>query len=293
MPEMDGFEAMERLKSSSAYSDIPVIFLTALSDSVSEARGINLGAVDFIMKPFSEPVLLNRIKNHLGIDAMIRERTRQLSERTEELIKLKNSLVFVMADMAENRDKNTGGHIDRTAAYMQILADAMLEQRIYPAEMRGWDIESVVSSARLHDVGKIVISDNILNKPGRLTDEEFAVMKTHAIEGERIIDNAISRTGSEGFLHNAKMIAAYHHEKWDGSGYPYGLKETEIPLQGRMMAVIDVYDALVSERPYKKAFAHEDALDIITKDSGRHFDPMITEIFCKISKAVTAERLKF
>jgi len=291
MPEMSGFEAMKKLKASNTYSEIPVIFLTGRTDTVSEAHGIELGAVDFILKPFSKPVLLNRIKNHLQIDELIRERTAQLARRTEQLILLQNGIVYTMADLIENRDKNTGGHIDRTAVYFKILVDAMMEYNVYSEEMQNWNMESVVSSARLHDLGKIVIPDAILNKPGPLTDEEFKAMKLHSIEGERIIEKAILQTGDADFLQNAKMIAAYHHECWDGSGYPYGLKEKEIPLQGRIMAIIDVYDALVSERPYKKAFTHENALEIIMKGSGKHFDPKITDVFLKINDRLINAKL--
>ena len=193
-----------------------------------------------------------------------------------------------MADLVENRDKNTGGHIDRTAMYLKILINAMMEQGVYADEMKNWNMESVISSARLHDLGKIVISDSILNKPGPLTPEEFTIMKTHSTEGERIIDKAIAQTGDADFLHNAKMIAAYHHECWDGSGYPYGLKGTAIPLQGRIMAIIDVYDALVSERPYKKAFSHEEAVAIIMKSADRHFDPLIAKVFNEINEQIRA-----
>jgi len=290
MPEMNGFEAMKQLKANESYAQIPVIFLTGLTDVVNEAHGIELGALDFITKPFSEPVLLNRIKNHLNIDDMIRERTAQLVastdlliKRTNQLVSLKNGIVYTLADIVENRDKNTGGHIDRTTVYIKILIDAMLEQGVYVDEMRGWNLDSVISSARLHDIGKIAIPDSILNKPGPLTKEEFETMKTHSLEGERIIDKAIKRTGDDEFLSNAKTFAVYHHERWDGSGYPYGLKETKIALLGRIMAVIDVYDALVSERPYKKAFTHEEAVRIIMQDSGRHFDPLIADVFNKVN----------
>jgi len=292
MPEINGFEAMTMLKDNAAYSEIPVIFLTGLTDSGNEALGIKLGAVDFISKPFSELVLLNRIKNHLHIDDLIRERTAQLTERTEQLEKLKNGIVYTMADLVENRDRNTGGHIDRTSVYMKLLIDAMFERDVYINEMISWDMDSVVSSARLHDIGKIAIPDSILNKPGKLDDEEFAIMKTHTTEGENIINRTIERTGDAEFLLNAKLIAVYHHEKWDGSGYPYKLKGADIPLQGRIMAIIDVYDALVSERPYKKAFSHEDACRIISEEAGRHFDPLITEVFGKVSEQVLAARDK-
>ncbi|MCL2456844.1 MAG: response regulator [Defluviitaleaceae bacterium] len=282
MPDVSGFDAMKKLKTNKIFSEIPVIFLTALSDAESEAHGIKLGAVDFILKPFSEPVLQNRVKNHLHIDEMIRERTKQLLERTEELERLKNVLVYTMADLVENRDENTGGHIDRTASYMKLLIDSMIENKIYEDEIKNWDIDAVVSSARLHDVGKMVIPDSILNKPGKLTDEEFAIMKSHSVAGAQIIDKAISRMGNAEFLLNAKKIAAYHHEKWNGTGYPYGLAEENIPLQGRIMAIADVYDALVSERPYKKAFSHDEAVQIITNDAGKHFDPVLVDCFVRI-----------
>ena len=283
MPEMTGFEAMKKLKSSDLYAEIPVIFLTGRTDPVSEAIGIDLGAVDFIMKPFSVPVLLNRIRNHLQLDELVRERTAQLARRTEQLVLLQNGIVYTFADLVENRDKNTGGHIDRTVVYFRILMEAMIERKVYDDEIRSWSIDSVASSARLHDLGKIAISDSILNKPGPLTEDEYHVMKTHSIAGERIIDKAIQQTGGAEFLHNAKMIAAYHHECWDGSGYPYGLKGTDIPLQGRLMAIIDVYDALVSERPYKKAFSHVEAVNIIMNGAGKHFDPFIVKVFYDVN----------
>ena len=273
MPEMDGFEALQILKSHHLHTDIPVIFLTAVTDPAVEASGFELGAVDFIIKPFSVPVLLNRIKTHLHINRMLRERTAQLK-------RLQNGIVHVFADIIENRDRETGGHIERTAVYVRALILAMREQGVYSDEMHNWDLELVASSARLHDVGKIAISDFILNKPGPLTEEEFAKMKTHAVAGTEIIEQIIGRTGEVEFLCNAKLFACYHHEDWDGTGYPRGLKGREIPLQGRIMAVVDVYDALVSERPYKKALTGKEALDIIMAGAGKRFDPEIVKVFC-------------
>jgi len=268
---------MQILKDDQRYADIPVIFLTGLADPVSEAHGIEMGAVDFVMKPFSEPVLLNRIKNHLHIDELIKE-------RTEQLVRLQNGIVFTLADVVENRDANTGGHIDRTAVYVKILIEAMLTRGLYKDEMQDWNLESVISSARLHDLGKISIPDSILNKPGKLTGDEFDVIKSHCAAGERIIDTMIRRTGDAEFLQNARLFTAYHHEKWDGSGYPHRLQGDEIPLHGRIMAFVDVYDALTSERPYKKAFKHEEAVGIIMGDAGKHFDPHIAEIFNEVSE---------
>jgi len=284
MPEMSGFDALKKLKDSLTYAEIPVMFLSSVSDTASEAHGIKLGAVDFVLKPFCEAVLLNRIRTHLHIDEIIRYRTEELVARADELLLLRNGIVFTMADLVENRDKNTGGHIDRTAIFMRILLNEMLVHMVYADEMSRLDIDMVVSSARLHDIGKIAISDSILNKPGKLSQEEFEIMKTHSTEGEDIIAKAISRTGNTEFLLCAKVIAAYHHERWDGKGYPYGLAGVDIPLLGRIMAIIDVYDALVSERPYKKPFTHEEAIDIITRESGQHFDPLITNTFVKMSE---------
>ncbi|MCL2035206.1 MAG: response regulator [Oscillospiraceae bacterium] len=275
MPEMDGFEALSRLKAVDAYADIPVIFLTSMTDASVEARGFQLGVVDFITKPFSAPVLLNRIKSHLDIDEIIRERTAQL-------INMQNGIVFVLADMVETRDLGTGGHIERTTSYLEILTQKMIEDGVYADELSLMNFELLVSSARLHDVGKIAISDVILKKPGKLTDEEFAVMQSHTTHGERIIGQIISRTVNAVFLQYAKLFTGYHHERWDGKGYPYGLSETKIPLQGRIMAIPDVYDALISERPYKKAFTHEKAVDIIIQGAGTQFDPSIVKAFYEI-----------
>jgi putative two-component system response regulator len=284
MPEMNGFEALTLLKQSSLYAGIPVIFLTGMSDPELEVRGFQLGVIDFILKPFSEPVLRNRIKTHMGIDELIRERTAQLHEKTEQLQLLQKSIVFVLSDMVENRDKNTGGHIERTAAYLQILMDAMMVRGVYKDEIRKMDLDIMISSARLHDVGKITISDSILNKPEKLTDEEIAIMKSHATEGERIVDQIVERAKEGGgeFLRNAKLFACSHHERWDGTGYPRGLAGTDIPLQGRLMAIADVYDALVSERPYKKPFTPDTAVKIIMENAGTQFEPAIAEVFYEV-----------
>lgn len=282
MPEMNGYEAMKRLKANMVFTDIPVIFLTALDDAINEAYGIQLGAVDFITKPFSEAVLLNRIKNHLQIDDLIRERTEQLRLRTVQLMKLQNSIINTLAEVVEKRDSNTGNHIERTSTYMRILIEAMLEFKVYSEELGQWDLESVISSARLHDLGKISIPDSILNKADTLTPEEFQLIKGHSISGEQIIESMVKQTGGGEFLRNAQHAATYHHERWDGTGYPHGLKGEEIPLLGRIMAIVDVYDALTSERSYKKAYTHGEAILLILNDSAGYFDPLIVDVFIDI-----------
>jgi len=285
MPGTDGFEAMRLLKDDARYLNIPVMFLTSHRDAETEARGFEMGAVDFISKPFSEPVLLNRVKTHLDIEGLIRNRTAMLLHRTEKLQRLQSAIVSVLANMAENRDMQTGRHIERTTRYIGILLNAMVERGVYSDEICQWDLEEVVSSSRLHDVGKIVVSDLILNKPGSLTADEFALMKTHAAEGERIIDSIIAESGDESFLQNAKLFAGCHHERWNGTGYPRGLKGADIPLQGRIMAIVDVYDALISDRPYKSAFPYEKAIGIIKEGRGSHFDPRIVDVFLEVSES--------
>jgi putative two-component system response regulator len=284
MPEMNGFEAIELLKANTLYNQIPVIFVTSRKDVAAEVRGFQLGAIDFIIKPFSTPVLINRIKTHLEVDELIREKTADIKLQMEKLRKLKNSMISVLAEMLESRDKSTGGHIERTTTYIKILIEAMIERKIYIDEIANWDLESITSSSRLHDVGKVAISDLILNKPGSLTPDEFETMKVHAIEGERIIGKIINLSGEEDFLHNAKLFAGCHHECWDGTGYPRGLKGEEIPLQGRIMAIVDVYDALTSERPYKPPLTHEQVLDIIMASKGKNFDPQIIEVFFEVQE---------
>jgi len=272
MPKMDGFETIKILKSNGRFTDIPVIFLTSRTDEGTESQGFAMGAVDFISKPFSKPVLLNRINTHLDIENLIQD-------RTDSLKRLKNGLVTVLANMVERRDMMTGSHIERTTKYIRKLLEKMLEKRIYYDELIQWNIETVISSVRLHDIGKIAVSDMLLNKRGALTADEFENMKKHALEGEGIIEDIIVESGDGFFLQHAKLFAGYHHERWDGTGYPHGLKGTDIPLQGRIMAIVDVYDALVSARPYKEAFDHGKAVQIITEGRGNHFDPSIVDVF--------------
>jgi putative two-component system response regulator len=285
MPEMNGFEAMEKLKADQRLKQLPVIFLTARQDPATEIRGFEMGALDFINKPFSPPVLIRRIETHIETDRLIKESQQSVRD-------IHNATISVIADMVENRDKVTGGHVERTQAYLELLVNEMLRGGVYSEEMSAWDLSLFIPSAQLHDVGKISISDLILNKPGKLTNEEFDMIKTHCAEGEQIIDTIISKTKDDGFLRHAKLFAGYHHEKWNGSGYPRKLSGTDIPLEGRLMAIADVYDALISERPYKKPFTHEEAVEIICNDSGTHFDPKLIEVFKQTAEDFWVESVR-
>ncbi|MCL2096843.1 MAG: response regulator [Oscillospiraceae bacterium] len=276
MPGTDGFEAMRILKSDPRRKEIPVVFLTSRNDAEAEIRGFEMGALDFIIKPISPPVLVRRIETHLETDKLIKKSQKDLRD-------IHNATISVIANFIDSRDEITGGHVERTQIYLELLVKEIIRTGTYKTEMSEWDISSLLPSAQLHDVGKIKISDAILNKRGKLTAEEFESIKSHCQMGERVISRIIERTNNDVFLRHAKRFAGYHHEKWDGTGYPRGLRGEEIPLEGRIMAIADVYDALVSERPYKEPFSHEKAVEIIYGESGRHFDPKLTEAFLNIA----------
>ena len=290
MPEMNGYETIKLLKSNPETAHIPVIFLTAKSDGESELEGLSLGAIDYIVKPFSPPLLLKRIEVHLLVEAQKQELINfnnnlqeMVDAKTKMVVELQNAVLKTMAELVECRDDITGGHIDRTQRYLKVLLDALTTTGLFESETSLWDMGLVLQSAQLHDVGKIAIKDSILQKPGKLTDEEFEEIKAHTVFGERVIEKIKESTTEQAFLEYAKILAGTHHEKWDGSGYPRKLTGDEIPLLGRIMAVADVYDALVSGRPYKKAFTHEEAVRIISDGSGKHFDPALVGVFLDVS----------
>ena len=293
MPVMNGYEAIKSLKSNPRFAEIPVIFLTSKDDESSEMEGFDLGAVDYITKPFSGPLLLKRITNQLLIVRQKKELLAsraalqdyadnlelKVKEKTVEIFELQNAILSTVSDLVEFRDKLTGGHISRTQRYLHELIDEMSKSGDYADEVSKWDMDFFLPAAQLHDVGKIAISDLILNKPGSLTNEEFEIMKSHVTVGVEAIEHIMSKTKEHAFLEHALLVTGTHHEKWDGSGYPVGLHGLNIPIEGRLMAIADVYDALISERPYKKAFTHEEACRIIEEGSGVHFDPVLVNIF--------------
>lgn len=290
MPGMDGYEVCLTLKSDPAYQHIPVIFVTAMNEEVDETKGLEVGAVDYITKPISPAIVTARVRNHLALKQAQDQLSRQndildekVQMRTADLVKTQDVTIHAMASLAETRDNETGNHIRRTQHYVRVLSESMVNQGLYIDELTPDNIELLYKSAPLHDIGKVGIPDNILLKPGKLTDAEFDIMKTHASLGADAISVAELELGDKenSFLRYAREIADCHHEKWNGQGYPQGLKGTDIPLSGRLMAVADVYDALISKRVYKPAFDHEKARSILLDGRNQHFDPDVIDAFLR------------
>jgi putative two-component system response regulator len=286
MPEMSGYEAIKILKSKPQTADIPVIFLTSKSDPHSELEGFIQGAVDYVSKPFSPQLLLKRVDVHVLVESQKKELQhyaetleKRVSEKTQEVVQLQSAVLRAMANLVESRDDVTGGHVERTERFLKIMLEEMIKQKTYQDILENWNLNIILKSAQLHDVGKIHIRDSILLKPGALTDEEWEEMKKHTTFGENVIKKIQEDAKESEFLTHAKTMAGTHHERWDGSGYPYGMAGSNIPLEGRLMAIVDVYDALISERPYKKPFSVEQAMHIIKSESGTQFDPALVEVF--------------
>ena len=301
MPVMDGYEVCRRLKADAATRDIPVVFLTAKADVEDEKRGLELGAVDYITKPISPPVVLARVKIHLALKAhadFLRDKSdfleAEVSKRTREVLAIQDVTILAMATLAETRDLDTGNHIRRTQHYVKALAEKLRTHPRFAGVLTDNYIQMLFKSAPLHDIGKVGIPDRILLKPGRLTPEEFEIMKTHTTLGRDAIEHAEIQLGMPvEFLSTAKEIALSHQEKWDGSGYPQGLAGEAIPLSARLMAVADVYDALISRRVYKNSVPHEQAVAIIQEGRGVHFDPDITDAFVELQETFHAIAARF
>ncbi len=294
MPEMDGYAVCSALKSDSRFSGIPIIFLTALHDESDETKGLAMGAVDYITKPFNPHLLKQRVNNHLMLKEHRDNLENKVIEKSRQLDLTQDVTIEIAGKLAEFRDEETGEHINRTKQYIRLLATRNRELKT--SVSRSMDdryIELLTKSAPLHDIGKVGIPDEILLKPGRLTPEEFNVIKKHTVYGRDIIMTSAKSLGRDSFLTIAREIAYSHHEKWDGTGYPEGLNQTEIPLAGRMMAIADVYDALISKRLYKPAFSHEKAVGIIKADKGTHFDPEQVDVFLSCEKQFHAIALEY
>lgn len=286
MPDMDGFEVIRRIKQfPHPLCNIPVIFVTAKNDSNSEFEGLNLGAVDYITKPFSFPLLLKRVDLHLQLQRYSKHLEKMVEEKTKVISELQFSIVRVMSDMVERRDGSTGSHLMRTQNYLKVLLTEVRKQHLYNDELHVADEQLYILASQLHDIGKISIPDKILLKTSKLSAAEFEIMKTHTVLGAEAIQYAMASVQETKFLEIAAAFAGTHHERWDGTGYPNALHGREIPIEGRLMAIVDVYDALISERPYKRPLSHETAVGIILDECGTHFDPLLIPAFEKVSDA--------
>jgi putative two-component system response regulator len=291
MPGMDGYEVCRKLKASPATRDIPVIFLTAKSQVEDEQTGFDTGCVDYITKPISPPIVLARVHTHLTLKAaadFLKDKNEYLEtevqKRTHEVQVVQDVTIMAMASLAETRDNETGNHIRRTQNYVRALAMKLRDHPKFAAALTDEVIEMLYKSAPLHDIGKVGIPDAILLKPGKLTEEEFEVMKTHTTLGRDAIMAAEKLIEAPNtFLRLAREIAHYHQEKWNGSGYPEKLEGESIPMSARLMAVADVYDALISRRVYKPPFPHSEAVTIIRQGKSLHFDPDMVDAFIEIA----------
>ena len=277
MPIMDGFQVLEFMKSTPDLSKIPVILATASKD---ERKGLALGAVDYISKPFDPDVARLRIKHQIQL-VMYRENLENMvMQKTNELLDTKQLFLDSMAQLIEYRSLESGDHVKSTRELAKILLIGLIKHGVYEDEIRKIDNSLFLRAVTLHDIGKIGVPDNILLKPGPLDEDEMTLMKTHTVTGSEII-RQLMVDGSDYYLQYCYEICRYHHEWWDGSGYPDNLSGTEIPLIARIVAVVDVYDALVSERCYKKRISHEKAVAIIGEGAGTQFDPVIVDVLLK------------
>lgn len=315
MPVRDGYEICAWLRQRRDLEHVPVIFLTSLNSPEDESKGLALGANDYIGKPFSPPIVLTRVRHHVrlgrtlrivadqndNLDQKVRERTEELERanailraKSEEIQKIQDATIIAFSSLAETRDNETGMHIRRTQNYVLALARALKSHPRFAAELTESSIQLLFKSAPLHDIGKVAIPDNVLLKPGKLTAEEFDIMKTHTTAGRDAILTAEKSLGEHNsFLSAARVIAYGHHEKWDGSGYPQGLAGESIPVFARVMAVADVYDALISRRIYKAGMPHAKAVDIIREGRGSHFDPVVCDHFLLVHEEFSAIAAQF
>jgi putative two-component system response regulator len=287
MPGMNGYEVLEELRAEPGTRGIPVIFTTAMSTTEDEQRGLVLGAVDYITKPLRPAIVLARVQTHLELK-QARDRLQhdnstleaEVGRRMHENQVIQDVTIRALARLAETRDNETGNHILRTQAYVEALARRVCKHPRFAAELDEHGITLIAKSAPLHDIGKVGIPDHVLLKPGKLTPEEWVVMKTHARMGAEAIDRAVADTHEPvKFLAYARQIALHHHERWNGSGYPDGLAGDAIPLAARLMALADVFDAMISRRVYKQPIPFSEVHEMMAAERGRHFDPDLLDAF--------------
>ena len=287
MPNMDGHEVIKRMKENSLTKNIPTLFITAADGDENEARALQEGAVDYIAKPFNPTVVRARVDNHVQLNRYRNNLEEMVEEKAKEIVLMHMKILDLFANIIEFRSLESGLHIQRTMELTKVLVGSMLTKARFYDQLVALDYESIIKAVPLHDVGKVGIADGILLKPGRLTEDEFNIIKSHVTIGGSIIDSfAKDIMGEQAYLRHGKDIALYHHERWDGKGYCAGLSGEGIPLSARIVSVVDVYDALVSKRCYKDSLSHNAALDIIVGGKGTQFDPAIVDVFLEISDRI-------
>ncbi len=302
MPELDGYETIIEINKKFPDRKTPIMFLTAKNDNQDEAKGFQLGAADYITKPFVPIVLAERIKTHLKlveIQNQLKQQNDSLNKQVEERISEYNLIqdlsLSIIADIVERRDKDTGNHIIRIQHFFKIIAEELKSNSIYSETLKDIDVQQLSKASILHDIGKVAIPDNILKKPGKLDSDEWIIMKKHCLYGKQVIDSALNRIrdGADiltyelnnliNFFSSASDIALYHHERWDGTGYPTQLNQTHIPLSARIMAVVDVFDALAAKRVYKDSWSLDEILKYMDEQRNLQFDSVIIDaLFSKM-----------
>lgn len=297
MPEMDGFEVCSHFKADTSIQDIPVLFISGLTETSDKIKAFAVGGVDYITKPFQIEEIHARVDTHLHLRKLQHE-LEMHNQHLEELVREKVkeisdsqlATIYALSKLAESRDDETGFHIERTQILCKLLGRRLYGSGHFSKDINATFIEDIYQAAALHDIGKVGIPDCIFLKPSKLTSEEFEIMKTHTTVGAQTLKIAHNKYPRNTFLRMGIEISQSHHEKWDGSGYPAGLVGNEIPLPARIMSVVDAYDALRSKRPYKAAFSHEKSVDIIREGSGKHFDPVLVSEFMSIEGQFRAVR---
>ena len=287
MPQMDGFATLQQLRTLPGCDKIPVIFLTGDTDAQTETKCFSVGAVDFIGKPFVPQVLLGRVRRIIENEMYRKHLEEMVAHKVAQITQIQEHVISGIANLIESRDGSTGSHVKKTRHYVAILTRALQARGLYPEVLTPQYAENAIKAAVLHDVGKIKVPDAILTKPGRLTDEEFEQIKLHTVYGSQIVDDILENVEAPDYVRQAREIARSHHERWDGRGYPDGLSGEDIPLCARIMALADVFDALVSERCYKKPMRPVEAVfALLRENAGTQFDPTLTEVFLQCQEQI-------
>lgn len=279
MPEMDGFEVCRRLKGDVRFKEIPIIFISALTETLDKVKAFGSGGVDYVTKPFQFEEVEARVETHLKLHRYQTHLEELVAEQVEEISASQISTIFALSKLAESRDHETGEHMERVQIYCRMLAEKLGQEEPYKRVIDGAFINDIFNASPLHDIGKVSIPDHVLLKPGKLSPEEFDIMKKHSSAGAITLEAVRDKYRKNVLINMGISIARYHHECWDGTGYPDGLKGEEIPLAARIMAIADVYDALHSNRCYKRSFSRDQSREIIESGSGTKFDPVLVKAF--------------